>query len=344
MGRLIRGLAGGGEFRILAADTTDVIEEARRRHGLSPTATAALGRAMTGAVLLAFLLSKTPRERLTLRVDGDGPLGGIVVEAAPDGSVRGYVKNPQAEVPLRSDGKLNVGELVGAGELRVVRALPSGELYESSVPLVSGEIAEDLAHYLWQSEQIPSAVLLGVRVHGEGEVEVAGGMAVQVLPGADEVDIQRLEQNLAGIKGFTPLLKAKGLEGAVDAVMDGLGFETLDLKPFGYAGNEVPVAFRCRCSRERAVEALVFFTPEEREDMIVQDGGAEVICHWCGEVYRITPEEIQGLRVEHEVRCPDCGEIWYRRRADGLELEIPGDTCRCGRKVELPEEPEPPQA
>lgn len=175
MGRILRGLAGEGSLRVVAAETRDVVEEARRRHGLSPTATAALGRAMTGALLLAQLLLKTPKERLTLRVEGTGPLRGMVVEADAFGNVRGYVKNPQAEVPLREDGKLNVGELVGAGVLRVDRSLPSGEVYTSAVPLVSGEIAEDLAHCLFQSEQIPSAVLLGVRVKGEGEVEVAGG-------------------------------------------------------------------------------------------------------------------------------------------------------------------------
>ena len=168
MGRILRGLAGEGDLRVVAAETTDVVEEARLRHGLSPTATAALGRAMTGALLLAQLLLKTPKERITLRVEGTGPLGGLVVEADAFGHVRGYVKNPRAEVPLREDGKLNVGELVGAGALRVDRSLPSGEVYTSTVPLVSGEIAEDLAHYLWQSEQIPSAVLLGVRVKGEG--------------------------------------------------------------------------------------------------------------------------------------------------------------------------------
>ena len=207
---------------MVAAETTDIVEEARRRHGLSPTATAALGRAMTGALLLAQLLLKTPKERITLRVEGTGPLGGLVVEADAFGHVRGYVKNPRAEVPLREDGKLNVGELVGAGALRVDRSLPSGEVYTSTVPLVSGEIAEDLAHYLWQSEQIPSAVLLGVRVKGEGEVEVAGGVAVQVMPGAKEEVLGRLEANLKDLPGLTPLLRERGLEGALEALLAGL--------------------------------------------------------------------------------------------------------------------------
>ncbi|WP_234553805.1 Hsp33 family molecular chaperone HslO [Thermus caliditerrae] len=336
MGRILRGLAGEGHLRVVAAETSDVVEEARRRHGLSPTATAALGRAMTGALLLAQLLLKTPKERLTLRLEGTGPLGGLVVEADAQGHVRGYVQNPGAEVPLRADGKLNVGELVGAGVLRVDRSLPNGEIYSSTVPLVSGEIAEDLAHYLWQSEQIPSAVLLGVRVKGEGEVEVAGGVAVQVMPEAPEEVLQRLEANLSGLAGLTPLLKERGLEGALEVLLAGLGFERTDLRALGYALNEIPARFRCRCSREKALEALVFFTPEEREDMIVKDGGAEVVCHWCGEVYRFSPEEIRTLVAE--VRCPDCGTLWLYPKADGTLFQIEGDTCRCGRKVEIPSE------
>ena len=336
MGRILRGLAGDGNLRVVAADTTDVVEEARLRHGLSPTATAALGRAMTGASLLAQLLLKTPKERLTLRIEGAGPLGGLVAEADAFGHVRGYAKNPKAEVPLREDGKLNVGELLGPGVLRVDRSLPNGEIYTSTVPLVSGEIAEDLAHYLWQSEQIPSAILLGVRVHGEGEVEVAGGVAVQVMPGAPEEVVARLEANLAGVQGLTPLLKEKGLEGTLEAIFQGLGYTPTDLRALRYAQNEIPVRFQCRCSREKALEALVFFTPEEREDMIVEDGGAEVVCHWCGEVYRFSPEEIRSLVAE--VRCPDCGALWLYPRADGSVFRIEGETCRCGRKVEIPSE------
>jgi molecular chaperone Hsp33 len=218
----------------------------------------------------------------------------------------------------------------------VDRSLPNGEIYTSTVPLVSGEIAEDLAHYLWQSEQIPSAVLLGVRVHGEGEVEVAGGVAVQVMPGAPEEVVARLEANLAGVQGLTPLLKEKGLEGTLEAIFQGLGYAPTDLRALGYAQNEIPVRFQCRCSREKALEALVFFTPEEREDMIVEDGGAEVVCHWCGEVYRFSPEEIRSLVAE--VRCPDCGALWLYPRADGSVFRIEGETCRCGRKVEIPSE------
>ncbi len=288
MGRLVRGLAGDGAFRVLAAETTDAVEEARRRHGLSPTATAALGRALTGAALLAFLLSKTPRERVTLKIEGEGPLGHLVAEAGVDGRVRGYVGHPEADVPLSEKGKLDVGRLIGPGELRVMRSLPNGEIYDSSVPLVSGEIAEDLAHYLLKSEQIPSAVLLGVRVSPEGPVEAAGGMVVQVLPGAPEEAIARLEENLKDLPGFSALLKEKGLTGAVREVLKGLDFEPTDL------GEGVQVRFACRCDREKARDSLRFFGPEELREM-AEEGGAEVVCRWCGEVYRFSPEELRAL-------------------------------------------------
>lgn len=302
MGRLIRGLAAEGNLRVLAVETTDIAEEARTRHQLSPTATAALGRAMSGALLLTFLLSKTPRERVCLQFVADGPLGGPVVEAAPDGFVRGYVKNPQANPPLRADGKLNVGAAIGRGELKVDRLLSNQELYQSSVELVSGEVAEDLARYLWQSEQIPSAVLLGVRVGGAGAVHMAGGVAIQVLPGCPEEVIGRLEQNLQGRTSITDLLLERGLEGAVLALMEGLDYDPTDLSAVGFREGHIPLSFRCRCSRERALNALVYFSPQEREEMIEQDGGAEVFCHWCAERYQITPEEIRSLPLEEGFR------------------------------------------
>lgn len=296
MGRLIRGLAAGGQLRVLAADTTDVVEEARRRHNLSPTATAALGRALTGAALLTYLLSKTPKEQVTLKIEGDGPLGHLVAEAGVDGRVRGYVKNPEADVPISEKGKLDVGRLIGKGELRVMRSLPSGEIYDSSVPLVSGEIAEDLTYYLAKSEQIPSAVLLGVRVAPDGHVEAAGGMVVQVMPGADEAVLSKLEDNLNKIPGFSELLLKHGLEGAVEKVLEGLDFEKLKGEAVGLP-DELPLAFKCRCNREKAKESLRFFKPEELKEM-AEEGGAEVVCRWCGEVYRFSPEEVLKLIPE----------------------------------------------
>ncbi len=301
MGRLIRGLAADGNLRVLAALTTDIAEEARTRHDLSPTPTAALGRAMTGALLLTFLLSKTPKESITLQFRGDGPLGGPIAEAAPDGMVRGYVKNSRVEPPLRPDGKLNVGAAVGQGELKVDRLLSNEELYQSSTELISGEIAEDLARYLWQSEQAPSAMLLGVRVHGQGEVQVAGGIAVQVLPDCPDQVVRQLEANLGGRSSITDLLLERGLEGTLETLLEGLDYQETDLSVVGYREGYIPLHFSCRCNRQRALNALVYFSPLERQEMIEQDGGAEVVCHWCGDKYQITPEEIRSLPTEEPV-------------------------------------------
>ncbi len=335
MGRLIRGLAAEGKLRVLAAETTDIAEEARVRHGLSSTPTAALGRAMTGGLLLSFLLSKTPKERVGLRFTGDGPLGGPVVEAAPDGLVRGYVKNPGVELPLRADGKLNVGAAVGRGELKVARALSNGEIYQSATELVSGEIAEDLAHYLLQSEQAPSAVLLGVRVHGEGQVQVAGGAVIQLMPGAPDSVVKGLEANLQNAPSMTKLMLHQGLDQSVQWLLRGLEYQATDLSAIGFKNGHVPLRFGCRCSRERALAALVYFDRHEREEMITKDGGAEVVCHWCGEKYQLPPEDIRSLGFS-EVRCPDCGTMWEYLREDGTVVAFEGDTCRCGRRVELP--------
>jgi molecular chaperone Hsp33 len=297
MGRLIRGLAAQGNLRILAIESTDIAEEARVRHDLSPTATAALGRAMTGALLLSFLLSKTPKERLSLQFQGSGPLGGPIVEASTAGGVRGYVKNPKAHPPLRPDGKLDVGAAVGKGELKVDRLLQNDELYQSSIDLVSGEIAEDLARYLWQSEQIPSGILLGVRIDPEGMVHISGGIAIQVLPGCPEWATQKLEANLAGRTSITDLLLEKGLEGSIETLLEGLDYDPTDLSAVGFHEGYIPLQFKCRCSRERALASLVYFSPEERQEMIEKDGGAEVICHWCNTHYQISIDEIQSLPI-----------------------------------------------
>lgn len=334
MGQLIRGLAAEGQLRVMALDTRDIVAEAQARHKLSLTATAALGRAMTGSLILASMLLKTPRERLTARFRGDGDLGGAVVEASPDGMVRGYVQNPAADLPLRADGKLDVGGLVGEGTLEVFRSLASGEIYSSSVPLVSGEIAEDYTYYLWQSEQIPSSVLLGVRLDKSGQVEVAGGMAIQALPGVDPAVLDQVEHNLGLLTGITPLLDELGPWGTVERVLAGLEPAMVSLKALGYPEDYLPLRFTCRCSRERALESLAYFPPIERAEMIRQDQGAEVVCHWCGEAYQISPEEIMSL--DEEIRCPDCGELWFRSRADGLEVVHQGSSCRCGRPIQLP--------
>ncbi len=326
MSHLIRGLAGGGGIRVVAADTTGLVEEARARHEASPTAAAALGRTLTGALLLTHVLLKDHRDRLTVRFRGDGPLGGIIAEAGLDGSVRGYVRDPGVDLPLSEEGKLNVGEAVGQGELEVIRSLaPNGDPYTSSVDIVTGEIAEDFAVFLAMSEQVRSAILLGVYLE-HGRVVTAGGVLLQALPDATDEQLARLEQNVFALGQLTDALRAGSLLEAVNRLTEGLELEIL-------TKDVLPLRFACRCSDERALDSLAYFSPAEREEMITENGGAEVVCHWCGVKRFIGPEAIRSIPAS-EIRCPDCNTLWYR---EGQALMVrENETCACGRKVELP--------
>lgn len=284
---LLRGTAAGNTLRLVGMDATRVVEDARLRHDLSKTATAALGRTLTASALLAVVLGKKTDSRVTLRVEGGGPVGWIVAEGSADGRVRGYVREPHADLPLReSDGKLDVSGIVGAdGELAVTRLLDNGEPYTGSIHLTSGEIAEDVSTYLGVSEQIPNAVLLGVYEEG-GRVAHAGGLLVQAMPGVTDETLARLEANIRAMGQITDNLRQGGLLRAIERATEGLG---LQLAPEAQAAR-----FECRCSRQRAVDSLKFFDAAERQDMMAT-GGQEVLCHWCGEKYHVSPDEIAAL-------------------------------------------------
>ena len=326
MSYLLRGVAAAGGVRVIAADTTELVEYARVRHGMAPTATAALGRTLTGALLLSHVLLKNPQDRVTLRLRGDGPLGGVIADAGLDGAVRGYATNPDADLPPRPDGKLDVGGALGKGDLQVVRAhAPYGDPYSSSVDLVTGEVAEDIAVFLAQSEQIHSAVLLGVYIEPSGVVK-SGGVILQALPGADEAALTLLEANVRALGQLTDALRRTSLIGVVEELCWGLEFELL-------TPDALPLRFECRCSDEKALDALAFFAPEERERMIREDGGAEVVCHWCGEARFIGPAAMRSIASD-EIRCPDCNTLWYREGQNTMVRE--SERCVCGRPVLLP--------
>jgi molecular chaperone Hsp33 len=330
MSHLLRGIAADGTVRVIAADTTDLVGHALDRHGASATAGAALGRTLTGAILLTHVLLKDHRDRVTLKLDGGGPLGGVIADAGLDGTVRGYTKSPWTELPLRADGKLDVGGAVGRdGDIEVIRSqAPYGDQYASSVRLVSGEIAEDVAAFLIESEQVPSAVLLGVSFGPPpvAQVRSAGGIVLQPLPGAEPGAIALLEANVRAFGQLTDVLRGGSLLEAMEELTWGLGLELL-------TKDALPLAFRCRCSDEKALEALAYFAPDERERMIAEDGGAEVVCHWCGERRWIGPEPIREL-VHPEVRCPDCDALWYREGVTTMVRD--GERCACGRTLSLP--------
>ncbi len=292
MSYLISGTAANNTLRVMAADTTGIVETARVKHGTSPTATAALGRTLTASLLLAQVLTKREQDRVTVRVQGDGALGWIVCEGSKDGLTRGYVKNPEADLPAReTDGKLDVGGLVGLnGDFAVTRLLENTEPYTGSVELVSAEIAEDMATYLARSEQIPSAVMLGVHVNDRG-VTHAGGLIVQAMPGATEDTLLKLEANIKSMGTFTNVLKLEnGLLGVINRALAGLDFEANE--------NALELLWQCKCSRDKALQSLSFFGSLELQDMI-SNGGQEVVCHWCNEKYLIEPNELAKLELQH---------------------------------------------
>lgn len=294
--QLIRATAADGGIRAVGIISTRLTEEARQRHKLSYVATAALGRTMAAGLLLASSM-KRENSRVNIRVKGNGPLGGILVDAGLDGTVRGYVGNPSVELPPNPQGKLDVGGAVGKdGFLYVVRDIGHGYPYSSTVELISGEIGDDITHYLYTSEQTPSAFLVGVFVGAEG-VTAAGGLLLQILPKAaqDEALVATLESRFAQLQSFTTLLRSgKSLTDIFEELLGDLG---LSIFP-----DVQLVRFDCRCSFNRVLNALKTLGEAELQDMIEKDGGAEATCEFCGEVYQATEDHlaeiIDNIRAE----------------------------------------------
>jgi len=273
-GTLEYGVAGEVSLRWAAADLTPAVEEARQRHDLSPIAAVALGRAMAGATLLQRLSVRASR-RLTLTVVGDGPIGKIVAEVDADGNLRGRVGEPHIDLPAESRGGLRIASAVGKGLLRVRRELVDGSSYESQVALESGEIGLDLAHFLEQSEQTQSVVMVGVLAGPEG-VRAAGGMIVEVLPGAREDAVERLEENLARVGGVSRTIGRGGLAELRDDVLAGLAPELVDRRE---------VRFHCSCSREGLLSTLVDLSAEDLASIRDEEGRVEAQCSFCAVRY-----------------------------------------------------------
>ena len=289
---LIRAIAADGGIRAVGVITTDLTEEARRRHQLSYVATAALGRSMASGLLLASNMKKEG-SRVNIHVKGNGPLGTILADAGLDGTVRGYVQNPSIELPPNDLGKLDVGRAVGSeGYLHVVRDVGYGRPYSSTVELVSGEVGDDVASYLVTSEQTPSALLVGVFV-GETGVTAAGGILLQIMPKAarDLALIRLLESRVSQLSGFTPLLQ----EGKTLKQIMGELLGDLDLFIFPETQE---VSFHCGCSFQRVLGALKMLGEAELQDMIEKDDGAEAICQFCGEVYQANESQLAQLIVD----------------------------------------------
>lgn len=283
---VLRATTADGTIRAMAAVSTQTVEDARIRHATSATATAALGRGLTAAALLGAGLKDG--QSVLLRVLGDGPIGGVIAQADADGHVRGYAVHPHADLPQTDHRKLDVGGLVGRrGMLHVTRDLGLRTPYHGSAPLVSGEIAEDLASYFATSEQIPSVVALGVLVGPDLTVLASGGLCVQVLPGAPPGAVDGLEARARRLPPVTQMMRHGST--AEDMLTACLG----ELEP--HVVQRTPLAFRCRCSRERVEDVLCMLGVEELEALLAQEGRAEVTCRFCGDRYVLSEVEVRGL-------------------------------------------------
>ena len=286
MDKIIRALAGDGNIKMSVITARDTVERARQIHSLTPTASAALGRTLCAASLLGEMM-KEDDGSLTIRVNGGGPIGSVVAVSDSSGNVRGYVENPGLDLPLRSDGKLDVGGAVGQdGMLTVSRDIGLREPYIGSTELVSGEIAEDLSSYLLSSEQIPSACGLGVLVDTDRTIKAAGGFIVQLLPFAPEELIEKLEDNIFFMDQLTTILAEDGIEEVFRQVLKGLDYQIL---------SETEVEYRCYCSRERVEEAVSCIEKAELEDMAAEGREISVSCQFCDAEYTFTPQELRAI-------------------------------------------------
>ena len=286
MDEIVRAVTADGFVKISAVSARDMVERARQIHGLSPTASAALGRTLCAASMLGELM-KEDDASLTIRINGGGPIGSIIAVSDSDGCTRGYVTNPEADLPTRADGKLDVGGLVGRdGMLTLSRDLGLKEPYIGSVELVTGEIAEDLAQYMVESEQIPAAVGLGVLVDTDKSIKAAGGFIVQLMPGAPEELITKLEDNIFMMDQLTTVLDEDGIDAVIGQVLLGLDPQEAERRP---------VEYRCSCSRERVAQALRSCGEAELREMAADGRDVEVSCQFCDKVYSFTPGELLEL-------------------------------------------------
>ena len=286
MDRRIRAIAADAAIQITVVQTTGMVERARNIHKTLPLATAALGRTLTITSIMGSQL-KVDDGSVTVQVRGDGPLGTIVCVADSQGYARGYLQNPAVDLPLRPDGKLNVGAGVGRGQLVVVKDIGLKEPVSGMVGMFNGEIAEDVTRYFAESEQIPSACALGVLVDTDQSVKQAGGYLVQLMPGARDSDIDRLEQNIQKAGAMTAMLdRGMTLEQIAEAILDGFTVHFLD---------EAEIGYRCNCSEAKVTRALISLGEGELLQMADEGKPAEITCQFCDRVYTFTPESLRAL-------------------------------------------------
>lgn len=287
MGYILRAIDKTETIKISAAITTDVVEEATKIHKLSKTTSAALGRVLTAASIIGSW-QKNEKDSITLSINGDGPAGRIVATCKNDGFVKGYVTNPTADLPIReSDGKIDVSGIVGKGNLTLVMDTGMKKPYTGTVNLTTGEIAEDLAVYFLQSDQVPSAVGLGVLVDVDYSIKAAGGFIIQLMPDATEEQISKLEENLKNLPSVTSILdEYHDAEKLIEILMKDINFKILEKRE---------ITYKCNCSREKVEDAIISVGPKEIEEILREDKKAEVSCYFCDKVYNFDESDLERM-------------------------------------------------
>ena len=287
MGKIVRYITTDGSAFIIATDSTDMVYEMEQIHKTSATVTAALGRLITGASMMGDML-KNKDDTITVRIDANGECGDLIAVSDYNGNARAYVQNPVVELPLKPNGKLDVSGAVGTqGQLYVIKDIGLKEPYVGQVPIISGEIAEDLTNYFAQSEQTPSVCALGVLVNPDLTVKKAGGYIIQLLPGCADEIIDKIENNINSIKSVTSMLDdGMSVDEIAMAAMQGIEIEKLD---------ETVAAYKCNCSRQRIENALISLGEKELIEMSQDSKNTDVQCHFCNKEYSFTPQEIKTL-------------------------------------------------
>lgn len=286
---LVKALAYNDQVRAYAIRSTETVGEAQRRHYTWPTASAALGRSITATAMLGAMLKG--EQKLTVKIDGGGPIGLILVDGNAKGEVRGYVTNPQTHFDLNEQGKLDVRRAVGTeGTLSVVKDIGMRDYFTGQVPIVSGELGEDFTYYLFNSEQVPSSVGVGVLVNPDNSILASGGFIIQLMPGAEDKTIAKIEKRLSEIPPISKLIE-QGL--TPEELLEELcGKENVKIV------EKMPISFTCTCSKERFSNGIISLGRVEIEDMIETDGQAEAHCHFCNEKYLFSKEELEALLEE----------------------------------------------
>ena len=284
---LVKSLAFDGQIRAYAVEATETVSTAQKLHDTWSAASAALGRSLVGTLLLASA-SLQGDETMTVKINGNGPVGGIVVDGNANGTVKGYVQNPHVHLPLNDKHKIDVKGAVGTeGFLAVTKDLGLKEPFTGQVPLVSGELGEDFTYYLAKSEQIPSSVGLSVFVNSDNSIETAGGFMIQVMPGAKEETISQIEKRLAEIPMVSEMMRdGKKPEDILNEILGAENVKVLD---------KMPVSYHCDCSRERFLGVLTSLPTDQLQEMADEDHGAEAVCHFCGKKYQFTEDELRKI-------------------------------------------------